>query len=567
MQPARQSVFANARPLPALRSWFAQSLGFVGRDVLVATVIANLLSLGLPMVTLQVYDRIIPNQAQGTFTYLLFGLIGVIVLDVFLKMSRATITGFLGAQYEHRAGTQALGRLMWSKLEDVEAQPVGTHLDRIAGIDAVRDFYSGPSALAIVDLPFALLFLFLIAFIGGWLAMVPLVVLLAALAFAVYLGAGLRHAVSDRRTWDDRRYNFIVETLSGIHTVKGLAMEPLMQRRYERLLTSSSEASHRVALLAGLSHAVAGFFGQFALASVAAAGVYIVVQGDLTIGGLAACILLSGRTVQPVLRALSAWTRFQNITVAEEKMDELEQFEAESEGGPSRDPVERITLHDASFRYSPDSPDIIKSVNLEVACGDMVCIKGTNGSGKSTLLSMLTGRLTPTDGQLSINAQPASNFSTAHLRRQVAFLSQQPALLQGTVLDNLTFFSPERYMDQALDYAARLGLDQVFAQLPDGYDTMVGEAAASALPRGVAQRIAIARVLARNPKFLLFDEVNSSLDGPGEELFRKTLEAVRSDVGIVFVTYRPSLLRMADRLYSLEDGVLAPLPPMGSRAP
>lgn len=550
-------------------SWYSTARSIARPDVLLSSVLVNLLALGLPMLTLQVYDRIIPNNAQETFAYLVSGLLVVLVLDVILKLSRASITGFMGARFEHHASASAFERLLNSRLEDVEGIPAGTHLDRISGIDTVRDFYSGPAALTFVDLPFALLFLGLIAFIAGPLVIAPIMVLIVAVVLAIWLGNGLKAAIGDRKVWDDRRYNFIIETLGGIHTIKGLAMEPLMQRRYERLLKSSSETSHRVALLSGLSQSISSLFGQIALVAVTATGSLMVIEGTLSIGGLAACALLGGRTVQPILRALSSWTRFQSISVAEQKMSEINALPLESIGGQKTETIDKLELVAAEYRYKPDLPVVIKGASISVEVGEMIGIQGENGAGKSTFLNLLTGRLIPTSGQFLINDTEALDFDPRHVRDQVAYLSQRPVMMQGTVLDNLTFFRPDLYMEPALDFAARLGLDEVFARMPEGYDTMVGDTASNSMPRGVSQRIAIIRALARGPRFLLFDEANSSLDGQGEALLKTTLDTVRKDVGIIMVTYRPSLLRLADRQYTLADGILAPkaisLPPDGAK--
>lgn len=545
-----------------LAAWLKRLSPVLRSDVIFASILINLLTLGLPMLTLQVYDRIIPNSATATFTYLVLGMVTVIVLDVVLKVARSSITGHLGARYEHTIGTSALRRLFHSELERIEAEPAGAHLDRISGVDSMREFYTGPSLMALLDLPFVIIFLALIAIIGGSLVIVPVVLLLAALLVAFWLGGGLKEGITDRKTWDDRRYNFIIESLSGIHTIKGLAMERLMQRRYERLLKSGSEAGHRVALLSGLSQATGTFFNQVTLAAVAAFGALSVINGSMTIGGLAACTLLAGRTVQPVLRALGSWTRFQSVTVAEQKLKELDSLPVDRFGGDKTENVDRLELKDASFRYGDDQPYVIEDTSLSIERGQMVGIRGENGTGKTTLLAMMTGRLTPTKGSLMINGTPAADYDSRVLRSHIAFLSQRPTLLQGTVLENMTFFRPDLYLEPAIEFAARLGLDKVFARMPDGYDTLIGEAASSALPRGVVQRIAITRALARHPRVILFDEANNALDGEGEALLKETIAAIRDDVGIVMVTHRPSMLRMADRLYSLSDGRLSDLESM-----
>jgi len=551
--------------LESLNGLWKYYLPLARPDILICSLIINFLSLALPMISLQVYDRIIPNQALETFTYLLAGMALVLVFDTILKIGRSWLAGWAGAKYEHKAGLKALDSLMNSDLEAIEAVPAGIHLDRIASVEAIRDFYASQASLALVDLPFVLLFLILIAYIGGPVVFVPLIVLAVALFIGAWLAKGLKEAVAERGVWDDRRYNFIIETIGGIHTVKGLAMEALMQRRYERLMTSSIEAGHKVTLLASISQAIGGFFSQATLASVVAVGAFLVIDngdpsgsGSLSIGGLAACMLLAGRTVQPVMQALSLWTRYQSVMVAEEKLAEFDTFERDAEAGGEKADLETLELRRTAFRFNEDMPFVFENVDLSIKRGEMIGIQGDNGSGKTALLHTLMGRLKPESGELLVNGRPSDDFSMADIRPQIAYLPQRPILMQGTVLENLTFFRQREYLDIALEYAARLGLDAIFARMPDGYDTQVGEASASSLPSGVAQRIVIARALALNPKFILFDEANASLDHKGEEFLKNVIADLRSDTGIVLVTYRPSLLSMADRRYALKDGGLVP---------
>jgi ATP-binding cassette subfamily C protein LapB len=532
-------------------------------DILVCSFIINILSLALPMLSLQVYDRIIPNNALDTFAYLLVGLFVVLIFETVLKVGRSWLAGWAGARYEHQAGTKALNRLLKSNLEKVESIPAGIHLDRIASIENIRDFYASQASLAMMDLPFVFLFLGLIFYIGGVIVFVPIIMLVLAFIVGVWLAKGLKQAVEGRSVWDDRRYNFIIETLGGIHTVKGLAMEALMQRRYERLMVSSVESGHKVTMLASVSQAVGGFFSQATLVSVVAVGAYGVIAAEdslfsLSVGGLAACTLLSGRTVQPVMRALSLWTQYQSVLVAEQKLSEVDALPLEDTFTGEKVEVETLELKDAAFRFNKDMPFVFEGLNLSVKRGEIIGIQGDNGSGKTALLHSLMGRLKQERGSLLINDRAASEFSMDYVRPQIAYLPQRPILMQGTVLENLTFFRGREHLDVALEYAARLGLDAIFARMPDGYDTQVGEASANSLPSGVAQRIVIARALALNPKFILFDEANASLDHSGETLLKGLVHSLRDDTGIVLVTYRPSMLSMADRRYVLRAGKLEP---------
>ena len=528
------------------------------KDVLIASLMINLLSLALPMLTLQIYDRIIPNQAMETMVVLTIGLIGAVILDVFLKTARAWLAAWTGAKYEHHAGCKAMNRVLASRLENMEAVPAGIHLDRMSSVEPVRDFYASQASLAIIDLPFVLIFLSLMALIAGWLVLIPIALIFIGGYAALGIGLRLKKVMSERLVWDDRRFNFLIEALAGVHTVKSMSMEPLIERRYERLMQSSVETGFHVTYLSGLAQSVGSSLGQFGMIAVVGVGSLMVMDQSLSVGGLAACILLSGRSIQPILKALSLWTKFQQVTVAESKLAEVDSMPLEGNDGILDQEIESVELIDASYSFSSDAPPVLKNINFSVRPGEVVGISGGNGSGKSTFLHVLMGRLEPSEGSFLINGHTGSDFSLDCKAGQIAYLPQRPILLKGTVLDNLTMFNPDNY-EAAMRLSEQLGLDQVFAHLPDGYDTKVGDTAGSAMPAGVVQRIAIARALVGDPKLILFDEANAMLDGRSDPLVRSTLESYSKKAAIVIISYRPSLLSLAQRRYVLKEGSLVPL--------
>ncbi len=545
-----------------------QYIPLLRADVLIGSFMINILGLGLPVVTLQVYDRIIPNNALETLTYLVVGLIVVIMLDLILKISRSWLAGWAGAQYEHQAGLNAMNKLMRGNLEKIESVPAGVHLDRIGAIEPVRDFYASQASLSLIDLPFVVIFLAVMAYIAGWLVLVPIALLIFAIYVARTTGAGLRGALVERSTWDDRRYNFLIEALSGIHTIKSMAMERLILRRYERLMKSSVTSGYSVAFFSGFAQNIGSTISQVTMAAVAGIGSILVVNTSMSIGALAACTLLAGRVVQPVLKAMSLWTRFQTVTISEAKLAEMDLLEPCDGADATEAPIIRtLELENASFRYSDEDEDILHSIDLSLQAGEIIGISGGNGSGKTTLLHMLLGRLEPTGGSFKINGEDGSKISNELLRQQIAYLSQKPVLFQGSVLENLTMFDLEHNLDKALILAEKLGLDMVFARQPEGYDTPLGDTAGSAIPGGVAQRINMVRALVNEPNVILFDEANASLDSSSETQLRHLLQEYKGKATIVIVTYRPSLLALADRRFLLDSGTLSPMKNVGRNQP
>lgn len=526
-------------------------------DILVASLFLNVLSLALPMVLLQVYDRIIPNVALQTLTLLIFGLIVVLIIDVLLRTARAYLSGWIGAKYEHETGCQAVESILRTDLQQLESVSPGVHLDRLSSIDSIRDFYASQAGLALVDLPFVFLFLGLLGYIGGVLLVVPVVLLMILGAIAFILGVRLKEALKNDTLWEDRRYSFIIEVLTGIHAIKSMAMENLMGRRYEKLMENCSKASYEVILLSGLSQSIGNIFSQITMVAVVCVGSILVINNEITMGALAASTLLAGRTVQPMLRALGIWTRFQHIQIANEKLHHINAMPNERPDKTTDiKTVQTIEMKNVSFRYDENGKDILHNINLKLNHGDIIGIRGGNGSGKTTLLWALMGGLTPTSGEVLINGQNPKAFSTDSIRTRIAYLPQKPCMFRGTILDNLTMFRGDAHIDDALKIAEKLDLNRILARMPDGYESMIGDGAQGEIPTGIAQRITIARSLANKPDVILFDEANSGLDTQSDHDLQKLIETLKGTATIILVSYRPSLLRLADRQYDLKDGQL-----------
>lgn len=533
-----------------------QNSPLLRRDVLGASLGVNLFSLALPMVVLQVYDRIIPNQATSTLLLLVLGMLVVLILDSILKTARAYLAGWIGARFEHRIGMESVEKILRADPRAVEAEAPGRHLDRLAGVDLVRDFYSSQASIAIIDLPFVALFLGLFFYIAGSLVLLPLLLLAVFSLSAAALGRGLHKALGERSVWDDRRYSFIIETLSGIHTIKSMAMERLIERRYERLMQSCSMAGMKTVYFSGLAQSLGSSFSQITMVSVVAVGSLYVIDGRLSIGGLAACTLLAGRAVQPVLRALGLWTRFQSIQVAEEKLAELDKYAPRlSAEAADPEPFTQLQFERVSFRFADEGRHLLRDMSLSVSPGEIIGIRGKNGSGKSTLLRLMMGALEPSLGRVLINGQDIAKTGSEKWRQDIAYLAQRPVLFDGSVMENITMFCDDQ-TDEALAIAKTLGLDKVFARYPEGFDTQIGARAVSNLAGGVGQSVAAARALLRRPKLILFDEANAAMDNTGDNLLREALLRHRADAAIVLISYRPSLLAIATSRFDLKEGRL-----------
>lgn len=528
-----------------------------------ATLVINVLSLVLPLTLMQVYDRIIPNAAYSTLTLLVAGVGSALLLEAALQYLRAMATGWSAARYEHLEGCRAMARVLSARLSPFEAQGVGEHLENFNALARLKDFYSGQAMRAIIDFPFALLFVGTVAFLGGWLALVTATVLVAFALTAIVLGRQLRGVLGDRVTNDNRRQNFLIEVLGGIATVKAMAMEAQMARRFERLQENCSKTNYRVADASAYAASASAYFSYAMLFAVAASGSMLVIDGSLSVGALAACTLLSGRAMQPLQRAMGAWTRFQDVRISRARLDRVLNLETEPSTKIDRLALngdEALELIDVSFHYPGEDQPRLEHVNLRIEPGKAIAIRTeVTGSGKTTLLHLLAGVLKPTSGTARLGPHDISDLSPAARGKAIAYLPSQGQAMKGTILENLTMFRPHR-MAIALELSHRLGLDDIAAQLPRGYETLIGDGTGDTLSQGVLQRISLVRGLSAKSQFVLFDEANSAIDGAGDALVQNLLEDIKAERGLVLISHRPSLLRMADETYELKDGHISRVP-------
>ena len=531
-------------------------------ELLLASAAINVLSLALPIAVLQVYDRIIPNEALATLSVIIVSLGAILILDSMLNLARSYVSIWSATRLQHLLSCSLLDRLMRADLRVFESTPPGVHLQRLRAMDSIKGFYGGQGLLLLVDLPFACTFILLIGLIAGPLLLAPVVVLLLLGIFAIHSGRRLSEALTYRVAADDRRYNFMIEILRGIHTIKALGMEPLIVRRYERLQMASADANHLVGETSAAARNFGLTFSQVTSILVAAYGSTMVMNGSLTVGSLAACTLLAGRAAQPMLRALGIWTQFQNVRFGKKQIDTVWSMPQEPHGSlrPSQKVSGQIALVDVDFTYRDDLPPLLNGLSLDIEDGETIGISGNNGSGKSTLLGLMTGVLAPTKGEVLFNGVSLKDLDPAAFRRHICYLPQRAALFEGTILENLTMFRGDRYATKAMQFADRLRLHSVIAQMPNGYDTKVDNGQSTRIPGGVQQRIALVRALtlAEDIRLLLFDEGYSHLDRESNQALIEVLQELRTNCTTVIVSHRPSYLSLADRSFVLRSGLLVP---------
>ena len=528
-------------------------------EVLLHSFAINVFGIALPIFILQVYDRVLPQGALNSLYVMASGLFVVIIFDMVIKLARNQVISWNGTQFEHLARLAAVKRILNCPLERFESESSSTHLERVNAITTVKDFYSAQIATLIIDLPFALMFLALIWLLGGSLVIVPIVLLLAFSLLATRVGLRMRDAVRSRISSDDKRYDFLIEALKGIQTVKAMNLKPVLLKRFEELQKDTAYSVHEVAKESARAQALGSLFSQMSIISVIAYGAVLVVNGELTGGQLAACMLLSGRALAPLQSAMGIWTNYQSVKVAAKSAAEVLTLPSESPIDLPQIPEIQgyLEIKNLNFAYGNAPDPFIKDLNLKVSPGEIISIEGLNSSGRTTLLLLILGMLKPQSGEILLDGNSIFDYNLSSVRGEISMISNNAPLYSGNLIENMTGYQQGDIIFSALDLAAELGLDEEIKTLPEGYDTRVGGSTIDSVSGGVRQRITTVRALVDDPKIILFDEGNMALDTQSNKLLLALLAKRKPTSTMILVTHNPDYINLADRHYAMVEGVLS----------
>lgn len=542
--------------LNAIKAAYSHCLD-LPRSVIISSFFINLLGLALPLVILQIFDRVLPNQATETLAFLIIGLCGIVFLEGALKIARAYVMSWDALKMGFTHEIESIKRILGANSQDFGSDCPSTWIDRLEALAELNGFYGGPARLVMLDLPFALIFLTVIALVGGPLVMIPLAVIAAFASHTAVKGTNLHSVLQERSLQDGKRYDFIVECLNGIQTIKCKAMEPLMQRRFERLQQSTAQISFKTILYGSDMQSSGSLFANVTMISVVTVGSLIVMNGQLSIGALACCTLLSSRLVQPVLRGISVWSELQNVSISLERAQPL--F-----GLPPCQPppnhIEHIkgaiTIRDLTCAKKNGPGYLFHNLNLTVEPGQVIGLRGDEASGKSLLIKAILGNFTAESGSVHVDGHNVTSPAYADIARSICSIGIGAPIFAGTVLENIAMFRTGTAIDAARTAATLIGLEDEIQKLPEGYDTIIGSGISDTLSEGFQQRICIARVIAQSPKILLFDEANTMLDHRSDAKLREGLNKLKGTMTILLVSNRPSLLAISDKIFNISDGNL-----------
>jgi len=521
-----------------------------------ASLTINLMALALPVMTLQVYDRLLVSESLGTLRVLMSGLVVVTILDSIIRLARSYVINWAGAAHEHTVYCNSMRHILAVELSAVEEEGSGTHLQRMSHISKLRDFFSGQALTTFIDLPFVFIFLGLIFYLAGGLVAVPLSVLIVFIALAWALGGGLRLSFKARENADRERLNFIIEALDGIHTIKSMALEPFFQRRYEQYQLESSKANFLLAKMNLNTVNYSGVFTQVMTIGIIGFGAPMAMEGRITLGTLIACVLLSARIMQPLQRVLGLWGKYQDFRLARDNVDKnfnlpvVQCLDPEDLGGNEGE----LEIKDLSFYYG-DDPPVLNNVNLTLKRGEAISISGDRSTGKTTLLKLISGLYLPKRGEILVDGVEASKYPARELVKHVGLLPMEGIIFRGTIWDNLSSFGA--YDTEAVNaITSLLDLDVDIRKLPAGYYTQLEGSVSDAIPPGLRQRIAIARALVPKPRIILFDNADRSLDKEGYSKVYRLLARLKGKVTMIIITDDKNMQLLAKKEYLISEGEL-----------
>ncbi|WP_118138729.1 ABC transporter transmembrane domain-containing protein [Oceanicella sp. SM1341] len=533
--------------------------------LVVATLTIGLLEMVLPITMLQVYDRVIPNHSEHTLTVLLICAAGLMLLDGILRYARGALMAYSGMVYSHRMARRAVEGIMAGDGREQSRRGPSENLSDLAAVKSMREFENGSTLVMMVEFLIIPAIIGLIAVIAGPLALVPATLFIGFVLASLHNGRRLGEAARARATTDDTRFNFMIEILRSIHSVKGLALEERATRTYERLKLDSSLANRGVSRALTRTFDTSTTFSSIMIFAILSIGAFMVLRGWISVGAMIASVLLSGRILQPLQRALALYARRKDIELDRQKARRVLGTPA-LRGALVAEPPEnegRLELRDVVAR-NPDESLLLDGASLSVAPGDVVSLVTRTAREQTAIMKLICGLWMPDEGTVLVNGCPTSSLSPEVLSRQVAYLQPEPTLYRGSIIDNLTRFGATSRSD-ALYIARLLDMEADIAALPSGLDTRLRGDSADPIPPGLRQRIALARQLAPRPRLILFDSADTGLDRQSYTAVCELLGRLRGRVGIVLASEDPRLQALATRTVRHEEGRFAEAPLVAPR--
>ncbi|MGR5556005.1 type I secretion system permease/ATPase [Vibrio fortis] len=528
------------------------------RDVLIASILINLFAIAAPMFTRLVYDKVVPNLAFETLWVLASGIFVVFTFDLLLKLMRSYFIDIAGKKSDILISSKLFSKVLGIRMEAKPAS-VGAFAKNLQEFESIREFFTSATIGSLIDLPFAILFLTLIWLMAGDLVYVPIVGVVILVIYAIIIQGPLRRTIEEGSRLASQKYANLIESLAGLETVKLFSAQSQFQFRWEEAVAHMANWNIKSRRITDSIQNTAGFVQQSTNVGMIIFGVYLIAEGDLTMGGLIAATMLSGRAIGPLVQLSILSTRYNqaksSMTLIEQVMDMPDEQE-EGKRYIHRPIIQgHIALDKVTFHY-PDSPIAsVRDLSLTITPGEKVAIIGRIGSGKTTLERLIMGLYKPTEGHVRIDHTDMEQLHHVDVRRNIGCVPQDSNLFYGSVRDNITLGRPLVDDRDVMDAANRAGVTNFTQQDPAGLERQVGEGG-GLLSGGQRQAVAIARAFLGRPPVLLMDEPTSAMDNRSEMHIKHQLNQLLPSETLILITHKTSMLDVVDRVIVMEKGCI-----------
>lgn len=526
-------------------------------EVLLASLLVNIFALVIPLFTMNVYDRVVPNHAIDTMWVLASGVAVVFIFDMLLKTLRSYFIDVANKHSDLELSATIFQQVLGLSMAN-RPKSVGSLANTVQSFEVFRDFITSSTMTVLVDLPFVCIFLFVIYLIGGNLVWVPFIVVPVIFVIGLMLQWPLIRLTRKAYQYSSEKQATLFESLSAIETVKTTGAESILQSRWERIISEASKNSMHLRFVSNTSISITNLAQQIATIAVVIVGVYKISEGELTTGALIACTILTGRALAPMAQVSTLFTRYFQSVNALESLNKIMQLETDvnEETRFLHRPTLKgdVEFRQVSFHYQDEEINAIDNINFKIKVGERVAIIGRVGSGKSTIGKLILKLYTPSEGTILLDGTDYKQINPDDLRQQIGYVPQDVVLFYGSVRDNICVGAPFIHDDYLLKAAKIAGVTQFTNNHPKGFDRQVGEKGAE-LSGGQRQAIAVARSLIMNPNILLLDEPTSAMDDNNERQIKKHLhDYLTENHTLILITHKISMLELVNRIIVLENG-------------
>ncbi len=541
-------------------SWFIPSLVKYRKlfgEVLIASFFLQLFALVTPLFFQVVMDKVLVHRGFTTLDVLAIGFFVIVVFEAFLGGFRNYLFSHTTNRVDVELGSRLFNHLLGLPLAYFESRQVGQNVARVRELDTIRNFITGTALTLVIDLFFVFVFLAVMWYYSPTLTWIVLATVPAYVILSLFITPILRHRLNDKFKHGAANTAFLTESITGIGTVKSMAVEPQMRRKLEDHLSSYVHASFRSQNLNNVANQVAGLINKLMTLGIIWWGAHLVIDGQITVGQLIAFNMLAGRVSGPVLKLVQLWQEFQQAGISIARLGDILNTPREPGFNPNRSRLPSlqgaVTLDHVKFRYRVDGPLILHEIDLQVKPGEVIGIVGRSGSGKSTITKLIQRLYVPEAGRVLVDGVDLAMIDTAWLRRQIGVVLQENFLFNRSIRENIALVDPSIPMERVIAAAKMAGAHEFIVELSEGYDTLVGEQGSN-LSGGQRQRLAIARALINNPRILIFDEATSALDYESERLIQDNMARICQGRTVFIIAHRLSTVRACNRIIVMDKG-------------